>query len=531
MMLRLARLALRRERVIAPWWFLLLVVGASSMVAYIQRNMGTPELMRAYVEMINHNAFFRALGGAYVIPDLGYMAAWRSGGLLYIATAFATLMAVVRHTRADEDAGRTELLRAGVVSRRAPLTAALLVAGGISVAGGVLTALTVIAIGLDPAGSIAYGAAVAASGMVFGGIAAVTAQISRNARTARSIALAVLAAAYVLRYAGDASGMYWMKDISPIGWSHLVLPYNGNNWWVLAVPVVVTAALCLLAYQLLDRRDLGAGLIRERPGPAAAPWLHGPIAVSWRLHRALLAKWAIGVAAFGLAAGGASTLAYQLANTPDRSVSLLLENFTGSSSASALDAGAWSLLLIFAYVIALYPVLMVQRLRVEETSGRAEAVQGTTMTRLRWTLGHLVVTSVGTAALLVLAGLVFGASYALLVSGSVADIARLLGGAVGMIPAAWVVGALCLLGYGLLPRLSIALGWVVWVYIAVSGQVVGPLFGNWGGSAFEPFHYVPNTVAGGAFQPLPELAMVVLAAALAGGGLLALRRRDYAGAT
>lgn len=527
---RLILLAMRRERTIAPWWLLLLVTGALSMIAYIKRNMGTPELLHTYAEMINHNAFFRALGGAYVVPDTDYMTAWRSGGLLYLSIALASVLTVLRHTRADEDTGRVELLRAGAVSRYAPLTAALLVAGGISLLGGALTALTVIASGLDPAGSIAYGAAIAAAGLVFGAIAAVTAQLARNARTARGIAFLVLAVAYVLRYAGDASGQYWMKYVSPIGWSHLVNPYNANRWWVLAVPVAVTAILTYVAYRLLDRRDLGAGLIPESQGPAEAPGLRGPVKLSWRLHRGLLAKWAFGIAAFGLAAGGASTLIYQLANTPGQSVEALLKSFSvgsGGSTAEIIDAGVWSLVLIFGYVIALYPVLMVQRLRGEETSGRAEAVQGTTMTRLRWAFGQLVVTWLGTAALLAVAGLGYGGTFAGLVSHDPADVLRILGGALGMIPAAWVVGAVCLLAYGLLPRLSIGISWAVWVFVTLSGRVVGPMYDNWAGSPFEPFHYVSNTIAGGTFQLVPELALVVFAALLAAGGLTALRRRDF----
>ncbi len=527
---RLIRLALRRERTIAPWWLLLLVTGALSMIAYIKRNMGTPELLGTYVDMINHNAFFRALGGAYVIPDPDYMAAWRSGGLLYISIAFAAVMTVVRHTRADEDTGRIELLRAGAVSRYAPLTAALLMAGGISLLGGALTTLTVVASGLDPAGSIAYGAAITTAGWVFGAIAAVTAQLARNARTARGIALTVLAVAYVLRYAGDASGVYWLKYVSPIGWSHLVNPYNANRWWVLAVPIVVSAVLTYVAYRLLARRDLGEGLIPESQGPAEAPGLRGPLSLSWRLHRGLLAKWAFGVAAFGVAGGGASTLIYQLANTPSPSVQALLKSFSvgsGGSTTDIIDAGVWSLVLIFGYAIALYPVLMVQRLRGEETSGRAEAVQGTTITRLRWAFGHIVVTWLGTAALLAVAGLVFGGTFAGLVSHNAADILRLLGSTLGLIPAAWVVGAVCLLAYGLLPRLAVPIGWAVWVFVALAGRVVGPLYDNWAGSPFEPFHYVSNTVAGGTFQLGPELTMVLLAALLAAAGLAALRRRDF----
>lgn len=160
----MVRLTLRRERRIAPWWILVLTALALVMVSYIERNMGTPKLLAQYVSVINDNSFFRALGGGFVVADPDYMAAWRSGGFLYVLNGLAAVLAVVRHTRADEDTGRTELLRSGVLSRFAPLTAALLVTGAVSLAGGLIPALALIAIGLDPVGSLAYAAAIAAVG-------------------------------------------------------------------------------------------------------------------------------------------------------------------------------------------------------------------------------------------------------------------------------------------------------------------------------------------------------------------------------
>lgn len=521
---RLVRLALRRERNVAPWWILLLVTMALVMVAYINRQMGTPELKTTYTAMINQNAFFRALGGGTVEPDLGVLSSWRSGGFLYVMNGLAALMAVVRYTRADEDSGRTELLRAGAVGRHAPLTAALLVAGGVSLAGGVLPAVVLIAIGLEPVGSIAYGAAITAAGWLFGAFAAVAAQLAQNARTARAIGLSVLGIAYLLRYAGDASGQYWMKYISPIGWIHLVEPYKSDRWWMLAVSIAVTAALSAVAHGLASRRDLGAGMIPEHRGPAAAPQLRGPISLSWRLNRGLLVKWAAGIAVFAAAAGGLSTLAHQLTNAPG--AQRLLESFGGRPGAE-LDYFLWPIILIFAHVITLYPVLMVQRLRAEETSGQAEAVQTTPMTRLPWATGHLLVAGVGTAVLLAIAGLVFGVFFALLVGDFPTDVPRILGGAMGTVPAAWLVGAICLFAYGLVPRAAVAISWTAWVATAALGQVAGPLYGVWGGTPFEPFHYIPNTAAGAPFDPAPALAMIVLSAVLLTGGLIALRRRDF----
>ncbi|MCO1575545.1 hypothetical protein M8C13_07205 [Crossiella sp. SN42] len=522
----LVRLALRRERSIAPWWILLLVTGALLLVAYIERHMPTPELKSVYAEMIGRNAFFQALGGGTVVPDLGVMSSWRSGGLLYVLNGLAALMAVVRYTRADEDSGRIELLRAGVVGPFSPLTAALLVAGGVGLAGGTATTLALVTVGLEPTGSIAYGAAITAAGWVFGAVGAVAAQLTRNAGTARSIGLSVLGASYFLRYAGDFTGQLWMKYISPIGWSHLVEPYRDERWWILAVPLAVTVALSALAYRLAARRDLGAGLIPERLGPATAPRLRGPVALSWRLHRRLLAAWAGGIAVFAAGAGGASTLAYQLTAAPGDTVALLLDAF-GGRSGGIEDAYLWPIILIFAQVITLYPVLMVQRLRAEERSGRADVVQATPTTRLRWAVGHLLVAGLGTAALLAVAGLVFGTIFAALVGDPVTDVPRVLAGTMATLPAALLVAAVCVLAYGLLPRAAVAISWTVWLATLAVGQVVGPLYGQWGGTPFEPFHYIPNTPAGAPLDPAPLLVMCALSALLVGSGLLALRRRDF----
>ncbi|MEV4108597.1 polyketide antibiotic transporter [Nonomuraea sp. NPDC049695] len=523
----LVRLALRRERGIAPWWILLIVTLALVMVSYVTRAMGTYELKVNYTELIARTSFLRALGGGVVEPRLEVLATWRSGGFLYVASAFAALMSVVRHTRREEDAGRIELVRSGVVSRYAPLTAALLVAGGVSLAAGALTAAVLIGIGFPPVGSVAYGAAITAAGWVFGAVAAVAAELARSARTATTISLSVLGAAYVMRYAGDATGQYWLKALSPIGWSHLVRPYQDERWWMLGVPILAGAVLYAVAYRLLDRRDLGAGLLPERLGRASAPELRGPVSLAWRLHRGLLAKWAVGVACFAAAGAGLSPLTKDLLSRP----SVVVENITRmlgvSGEGRTLGAYSWYLILVISYAVALYPVLMTLRLRSEEISGRAESVQSTPLTRLRWAAGHLVVTGLGTAALMAVAGLVFGTLYSVLVGDLATDLPRFLAGALSTVPAAWCVGAVCMLAYGLLPRASVALSWVVWLLTAALGKVAGPLYGIWNGTPLEPFHYIPNAMIGTPFDARPTLTLTAVTALLLGGALMALRRRDF----
>ena len=94
-----------------------------------------------------------------------------------IAVAVLALFLVVRHTRAEEETGRLELLGATVVGRRAPLTAALVVAGGASLAAGAATALGLLAVGMPAAGSLLMGAGFACLGIAFAAVAGVTAQL------------------------------------------------------------------------------------------------------------------------------------------------------------------------------------------------------------------------------------------------------------------------------------------------------------------------------------------------------------------
>ncbi len=521
----LVRLALRRERAIAPWWILLIVSMSLVMVAYINRYMATQELKLTYLGIITRTPFLHAIGGGQVEPRLEVLATWRSGGFLYVAGAFAALMSVIRHTRREEDAGRTELVRAGVVSRRAPLAAAVLVAAGISLLTGALTAAALITVGLPPIGSIAYGAAIALAGWLFGGLAAVAAQLAAGARTATTIALSVLGLAYVMRFAGDAMGQPWLRYLSPIGWSHLVQPYQGERWWLAGVVFVVGAALYALAFRLLDRRDLGAGMLTERPGPASAPELRGPVSLAWRLHRGLLLKWAVGVAVFAGAAGGLSPLTNDLLTRP----SVMLDTITAmiGMRSPSLAAYVWYLIMIMAYAVALYPVLMVIRLRAEEVSGRGEAVLATPLTRLRWAGGHLLVTGLGTAALMAVAGLVFGTVFSLLVGDLAVDLPRFVVGALTTVPAAWSVGAVCLLAYGLAPRAGVAISWLAWVLTCALGQVITPFYGFFGGFPVEPFHYVANAMTGAPYDVRPTLALTAVTALLLAGGLLSLRRRDF----
>ena len=66
----------------------------------------------------------RALYGNVYGDSLGATGIWKAG-MFHVLIAVAVILTVIRHTRADEETGRAELIDSTAVGRYANLTAAL----------------------------------------------------------------------------------------------------------------------------------------------------------------------------------------------------------------------------------------------------------------------------------------------------------------------------------------------------------------------------------------------------------------------
>src|SRR5699024_86097 len=225
---------------------------------------------------------------------------------LFIIAALMNIFLVTRHTRAEEQSGRAELLRASVLGRHTMLTATLIVAGLANLgAAAIITALT-LAADFPVAGSMLVGAATGATGMVFAGITAITAQVNEFSRAASGMAGAILGAAFVLRALGDmaeprGSALSWA---SPLGWAAQTGPYVYDRWWPLALSVGLAAVTIVVAFLLQDRRDFGASLVPPRPGSTRAhPMLGHPLGLAARLQRGGFLGWGFGILALGVIDG------------------------------------------------------------------------------------------------------------------------------------------------------------------------------------------------------------------------------------
>ncbi len=520
---RLVRLALRRDRVvIAVTVAALVVLVAASASATIELYSG---VVAAAAQATLDSPAVVAMYGPLANPsDPDSLAIFKTFLLGGIGLALLVSVIVRRHTRTDEEAGRTELVGAAVVGRQAPLTAAVLVGSGISLVTGAAAAVGLIVAGLGSRGAWAFGLGWTVIGVSAVAVTALAAQLTTTARGCGGWALGALGVAYGLRAVGDSAGGAWraLTWLSPFGWAEKIEPYGTDRFWVASIPLLVSGALLVTAGLLVTRRDIGAGIIPARPGPAhAAPALRSPLAVAWRLDRATLTGWLVGYVALGLVLGWVSaSVADMVANSR---IQELLRQLGGDTS-TVTDAFLAAELKFLAVGAAAYGISTALRLWSEETRGHSEVLLAAPVSRRSVLAAHAVVAFVGSAALMAAVALTVAVGYGREGDGFAAAVGHLLPGAMAAVPAVWVCVGLALLLVGVAPRFA-SLAWVAlgaFVVVGEFGALLKLPSSVIGMSPFEHGQLLP----GDSVQLLPLLLLLAVAAALAATGDLTYQRRD-----
>lgn len=516
----LVRLALRLDRVRLPLWIFIIVILPSVTAAQYATLYPTTESIEEISGVIS-NPSVVAMNGPLFHATLGGLTTWKILATEVILAALMNMLTVIRHTRGEEEAGRLELIGASRVGRYAPLTAALATVGLADAAIVTLIALSLIGTGLPAVGSVALGLAIGLGGLVFAAVAAVAAQLTTSSRSANAIAASVLGVAYVLRAMGD-TGTSWLNGLSPIGWIIHTRPFAIERWSLLFLVAELSFVVMAVAYALAGRRDLGAGYLPQRPGPAtAAPSLRSPLALAWRLHRGTLVGWMVGLAVWGTALGGITEGIDNLVGT-NQALEDMLARMGGH--AGILNAYLATVFGITGLVVSAFTVQSILRLHGEETSGRVEPLLATQVGRLRLATSHLLFSLLGTAALLAVAGLGCGVSYGVVVGDIGGQVPRMLASALVQVPAAWVLAGLGVALFGFAPRLA-ALTWAILVACFVLMELGALLKLPQWMIDVSPFAHTPK-LPGATVTATPLLWLLGLAAALIAIGLTGFRRRD-----
>ncbi|MFC9888559.1 ABC transporter permease [Streptomyces pilosus] len=521
----LIRFALRRDRVRLPVWIGALLLSTLATANSFRTLYSDPQDRANAVAGADSPAGLALSGPRHYLTDDGFgsILSHQMIGFTAVLVGLMSVLAVTRHTRAEEETGRAELVRSTVVGRHAHLAAALSVAVLADLVLALLLAFGLAGLGLegmDLAGSLVYGFAHAAAGLVFAAVAAVTVQFTAHTRGASGTALAVIGAAYVLRAAGDSGENGALSWLSPIGWVQRSYPYVDNRWWPLLLCLVVAVACAAAGFVLSTRRDVGAGLRPQKPGsPTASAALTTPVGFALRLHRGMLTGFGTGLFLMGAMYGSILGDAEDMLAGIDE-IEEALERIGGSG---VVESFASMVMVVLTVVAAVYVVMAALRPRAEETAGRAEPLLATGLSRSRWAGGHLAVALGGGTVVLLLAGLGFGIAGAAS-TGDAGLLPDLVGAALAYAPALWVTAGVAVVLFGWFPR-AVQAAWAVPVYAFVVGYLGQILrFPGWMNN-LSPFGHVPRLPAAD-LDWTPLLLLTLVAAGLVGLGLAGFRRRD-----
>ena len=534
--LRLGLLQARRDRgVLAAWILGITGIGYAAATA-ITTQFGGDNERAALISTAAASPAFLFLRG---LPDgisTGAVTFFQGFSFTAVLAGLMSTLLVVRHTRADEDQGRLELVGSTPVGRTASLLAVLL----LSVCANGLLALAVaagfIGAGLPAAGSFLAGAAVGAVGLFFAAAAAVVAQVMPSGRSANGVSAAVVGGAYLIRGAGDALGTAdtsllhvtaaWPSVLSPIGWGQRIRPFTDSDPLPLLVLTAGAVVLAVLAAALQNSRDLGASYIAaNESGPErAGSGLVSMLGLAWRLQRGTLAGWTVTAGVLGLVAGGLGPVIRDaLAGNP--SVAELISRLV-PGEASMVDLFTTAMLGLAGVMAAAAGIQAVLRLRAEEAEGRAELLLAVPASRLRWLGGALAVAAISTTAVAAAAGASAAVVLALGQAGGSSP-GTVLAGALAHVPAALVFPALTVLVFSLRSRWAGPLGWGSLAVALVLGQF-GELLGlpAWL-QDLSPFRH-SSAMPVEAFNLDGALLMAAVAVAAAAAAARLVRERDLA---
>lgn len=474
----------------------------------------------AYARVANTPVVAALTGLPYAAGSLGGILVIKIWMTLAVALGFASIFLVTRNGRADEETGRTELLRSAAVGRHAYTMANYLVAGALSVVAGLFISVLCLGLKLPADGSWAMGASIAGAGLAFVAVSAICGQLSTTSRGANSLAVGVLGLFYFIRAGADlqgegtkASALSWF---SPIGWAQNMRAFGDNNWWPLLAVLGWAVLGCALAVWIETRRDLGSGILPERHGPeTASRFLASPLGLVLRLQRASIIGWLLGAMLIG---GFFGAVAREMVFALDPN-NAYAQSIIGTGR--GMLNGVLGVLMLFNGLLAgAFAVQSQAGARVEEASGRLENLLAGSLARPAWLGTHVLVAAGGSAAMLLLGGYLTGAA-----SQGAATGRQLAAASLAYWPAVLLMIGVLLFCQGVLPRAATTIAWAVYG-LSLGAAMFGGLFSlSQDAIKATPFGLIPRMPAED-FAAMPLVLLSIVALVMGTIGLWRFRARD-----
>lgn len=524
---RLLLLILRRDRVRIPVWIISIVMTTIVIAVTFDDLYASESERQAIAETMKNPAMTAMVGPGYGLDYYTTGAMMSHQMLLFTAVAVAimSILLVTRHTRADEEDGRIELIRSLPTGRLAHLQATIFVMFGTNILLFLLVGFGLYALridSLDLHGSLLYGAVLGATGIIFTAITALFAQIAENSRGTIGLSLAVLLLAYLMRAIGDI-GNETLSLVSPLGLVLRSEVYVNNYWWPVLLTLGIAVILAIVAYYLNAIRDLESGFLPSKPGKKhASVFLQSPLGLMFRLQRTGLIAWAIGMFILGASYGSVFGDLESFFEDID-----IMQEFLVQAEDFSLTEQFLSMLMTVMAIICTIPVLMsLLKLTSEEKKGRTEQLLSLSVSRPRLLASTLIIAVVTNFVMLSLSGIGLWSTATVVMEDGL-DFTMIYQAAIVYFPAVLVMIGITALLIGWAPTYT---GWI-WVYLTFSFIVVylGGLFDfpEWLGK-LSPYGHIPQL-------PVEEadigqlLAVTSVAIVFIVLGFIGYRKRDIRG--
>ncbi|WP_326545715.1 ABC transporter [Mycolicibacterium sp. ND9-15] len=511
----LLRLALRRDRLRLGIWVAVLTLlmayaPAAMKLAYPEeaQRVTRVDLLKTPAGMMMGGPMFGRNE-----TDLGAMMANELMLTLIVATSILAILTVIRHTRAEEESGAAELVLSSVVGRYARTAAALILVGAVNAVLAVTMTLAMAAGGFGLLDTAAMCLGVIGVAMAFGAVAAVTAQLWRQARTATGAAMATLAVAALVRGIGDVidnsgSALSWL---SPIAWAQQMRAFVDLRWWPFALLVALIMGLTALAAVFEGRRQYDDGTLPSTGEHPDARPINGVLGLHVTLQRGQTVGWTIGLFLGGLAFGSMTKSLLDAAESNEVIRRVIAQHGTDSVYTTMTQ--------FLAAAASAYVVGAVLRVYTDEERGLGEVVLAGSVSRWRWLSTAVGSALLGSVVLMFFAGLGNGLGAGIAV-GEPATVLRLTLAGLAFLPAMAVMAGVAALA------VAVRRPWLGWLAVAfvVASLYLGALLRlpQW----LIDLSPVSRTTAPSGYPVATLVVMVFVAAASTWLAGALYRRRD-----
>ena len=484
---------------------LILLAGAQTMAT----TYGTPlarTQMADYVAQIP-----AALRGFYGTPlhvdTLGGFLSWHYSGMLTLLIGLWPILALSRTLASDLRCGSLEFVAAAPISRRriaieqvaGHVTAFAAAMAGLALAAWLAGQLAAKLPGdeIAPSAAIGFAAGIGANSLLFGALAFAISPFAGSRTAAVFAGMWMLGGFLIHGYRSAVPAFGAISPFTSFTWLEGNLPLAGAADWGASLVVAVCALMLLgVGIEAFVRRDMLAVTSSRLPGlPAVTHGLRGPMSRSFGDQLPAALGWGIAIGFLGfLMAAASKSFAEEIHKVPD--ILRLVQQLFPSVNITTPGGFLQFVFIDFGLILAgLAAATLVAGLSSDETSGRAEMLLATPISRARSELAAGLAGYVAMGLVAVLAGACIAAGAAAVggdaITPGIGTLAVALYGAAlagvglavgGFGRAAWAAPAVVVaaLGTFLLDFLAEPLRLPDWLHqLALSSHLGQPMAGYW----------------------------------------------------